>query len=103
MDLLALASLTHRLTVSAPNQAESGGLVINVFWILVVAANFLVFLVAAWYLGLRNLPRNLGERRERIEQACPTRDVRRINRRQRRLRAGPRLRAASRPCRSLPT
>ena len=38
-------------------QAETGGLVINVFWILVVAANFLIFLVAAWYLGLRNLPK----------------------------------------------
>lgn len=81
MELLALASLTSRLTVSAPpTAAESGGLVINVFWILVVAANFLIFLVAAWYLGLRNLPANLGARRSRIEQALKDADAARQER-----------------------
>src|SRR5690242_14794078 len=63
-------------------QAEPTGLVINVFWILVVAANFLIFLVAAWYLGLRNLPRNLGQRRDRIEQALRDADAARVEREQ---------------------
>ena len=83
MDPLALASLTSRLPISAPPmEAESGGLVINVFWILVVAANFLIFLVAAWYLGLRNVPRNLGARRERIEQSLKDADAARQEREQ---------------------
>ena len=83
MDLLALASLTSNLHVSAPpGAAEQGGLVINFFWILVVAANFLIFLVAAWYLGLRNLPRNLGARRDRIEQALRDADAARVEREQ---------------------
>jgi F-type H+-transporting ATPase subunit b len=80
---LVLASLTSRLLVSAPPAAEENtGLVINVFWILVVAANFLIFLVAAWYLGLRNLPRNLGARRERIEQSLKDADQARVDREQ---------------------
>ncbi len=83
MDLLALASLTSRLPTSAPpGAAEQGGLVINVFWILVVSANFLIFLVAAWYLGLRNLPRNLGARRDRIEQSLRDADAARVEREQ---------------------
>ncbi len=81
--MLALASLTWHLPISAPPmQAESGGLVINFFWILVVSANFLIFLVAAWYLGLRNLPRNLQARRERIEQALRDADAARVEREQ---------------------
>ena len=81
MDPLALASLTSHIPVSAPPGAtETGGLVINVFWILVVAANFLIFLVAAWYLGLRNLPANLGARRARIEQSLRDADAARQER-----------------------
>jgi F-type H+-transporting ATPase subunit b len=83
VDLLAFASLTSRLLVSAPPaQEENTGLVINVFWILVVAANFLIFLVAAWYLGLRNLPKNLGARRDRIEQSLKDADQARLDREQ---------------------
>jgi F-type H+-transporting ATPase subunit b len=54
----------------AINDAEGAeaGLVINFFWIFVAAANFLVFLLLAWYLGFRSLSRNLDQRRERIEQ-----------------------------------
>lgn len=83
MDLLALTGLTHQLTTTAQAaEAEATGLVINVFWILVVAANFLIFLVAAWYLGLRNLPRNLAQRRERIEQSLRDADAARVEREQ---------------------
>ena len=81
MDLLALAGAGHSIPISGPpTAAEPTGLVINLFWILVVAANFLIFLVAAWYLGLRNLPRNLGERRNRIEQALRDADAARQER-----------------------
>src|SRR3954451_18459194 len=83
MDLLVLTGMSHQLTTTAPPaEAEATGLVINVFWILAVAANFLIFLVAAWYLGLRNLPRNLAQRRERIEQSLRDADAARVEREQ---------------------
>ena len=64
-------------------EAESTGLVINVFWILVVAANFLIFLVAAWYLGLRNLSAQpWRSAAERIEQALRDADTARQEREQ---------------------
>ena len=70
MHLWALAGQAAGTAANLVGQAEaSGGLVINVFWILVVAANFVFFLVAAWYFGLRNIPRNLAARRARIEQS----------------------------------
>ncbi len=80
MDLFALGGAGHSLVSALQAEAENTGLVINVFWILVVAANFLFFLVAAWYLGLRNVPRNLGARRERIEQALRDADAARQER-----------------------
>src|SRR3954451_21113881 len=83
MDLLVLTGMSHQLTTTAPPaEAEATGLVINVFWILVVAANFLIFLVAAWYLGLRNLPKNLEARRARIEQSLRDADAARVEREQ---------------------
>ena len=80
MDLFALGGAGHSVVSALQAEAESTGLVINVFWILVVAANFLIFLVAAWYLGLRNVPRNLGARRDRIEQALRDADAARQER-----------------------
>jgi F-type H+-transporting ATPase subunit b len=55
------------IAAQAEETAEPG-LVINLFWILVVAANFLVFLLLAWYLGFRRLSGTLESRRVRIEQ-----------------------------------
>jgi F-type H+-transporting ATPase subunit b len=80
VDLFALGGAGQSLVSALQAEAESTGLVINVFWILVVAANFLIFLVAAWYLGLRNVPRNLGARRDRIEQALRDADAARQER-----------------------
>jgi F-type H+-transporting ATPase subunit b len=80
VDLFALGGAGHSVVSALQAEAESTGLVINVFWILVVAANFLIFLVAAWYLGLRNVPRNLGARRDRIEQALRDADAARQER-----------------------
>jgi F-type H+-transporting ATPase subunit b len=81
--LLALAGLAQDFaTSSAPAEGEATGLVINVFWILAVAANFLFFLVVAWYVGLRNVPRNLAQRRERIEQSLRDADAARVEREQ---------------------
>ena len=82
MDLLALASLAARITTSAPPQADEGGtgVVINLFWVVAFAANLIIFFVAAWYLGLRNLPANLAARRARIEQSLRDADAARQER-----------------------
>ncbi len=80
MDLFAVAGLSLHLGAAPPAAAEGSGLVINLFWVLIVAANFVFFLVAAWYLGLRNLPRTLAARRARIEQALRDADAARLER-----------------------
>lgn len=65
---------------AAHAQEGEAGLVINFFWILVVAANFLVFLLLAWYLGFRRLSGTLEARRERIEQGLRDADAARVER-----------------------
>jgi F-type H+-transporting ATPase subunit b len=81
VDLLALASLAGRLP-PLTSQAEAGGtgVVINLFWVVAFAANLVIFFVAAWYLGLRNLPANLAARRARIEQSLRDADAARQER-----------------------
>ncbi|MES2211187.1 MAG: F0F1 ATP synthase subunit B [Chloroflexota bacterium] len=50
-------------------QAEEGpGLVINGFWIIVSAANFLFFLFIIWLVAFKPISSMLSTRRERIEQ-----------------------------------
>ena len=82
MHILATAIQLPAYAFDAPPAAETGGLVINFFWIAVVAANFLIFLVAAWYLGLRNIPATLAQRRSRIEQSLRDADQARVEREQ---------------------
>ena len=80
--ILALAAGVGHLAANAAPAAEGPGLVINLFWILVVAANFLVFLLLAWYLGFRRLSGTLEARRERIEQGLKDADEARREREQ---------------------
>jgi F-type H+-transporting ATPase subunit b len=54
--------------LTAEAGGESSGLVINWFWILVSAANFLFFLFVLYRLALGPLSKLLDERRARIEQ-----------------------------------
>jgi F-type H+-transporting ATPase subunit b len=60
--------------------SEGAGLTINVFWILVAGANFIVFAALAWYLGFRPLSSTLAARRERIEQGLKDADTARRDR-----------------------
>ena len=80
--VLAIASGFGRAAEAAAEGGEATGLVINFFWILVVAANFLVFLLLAWYLGFRRLSGTLEARRERIEQGLRDADAARVEREQ---------------------
>jgi F-type H+-transporting ATPase subunit b len=67
VDLFALAGGISQ--AAAPAQAEAGpGLVINGFWIIVSAANFLFFLFVIYTLAFKPISVMLSSRRERIEQ-----------------------------------
>jgi F-type H+-transporting ATPase subunit b len=80
--ILALAVGLGHVAASAAPASEEPGLVINLFWILIVAANFLVFLMLAWYLGFRRLSGTLESRRARIEQGLKDADEARVEREQ---------------------
>lgn len=67
MDLFAIAGGIAQ--GAAALQAEEGsGLVINGFWIIVSAANFLFFLFVSWLVAFKPISAMLSTRRERIEQ-----------------------------------
>jgi F-type H+-transporting ATPase subunit b len=85
IEILAAASgMSHGIGAILA-QAEAPpetGVLVNVFSILLVAANFLVFLLLAWYLGFRRLSGTLETRRERIEQGLRDADAARVEREQ---------------------
>ena len=68
MDLFSLAGGLAQGAVALTAEEESAGLVINGFWIIVSAANFLFFLFVIWALAFRPISTMLSTRRERIEQ-----------------------------------
>ena len=82
METLALAQgLTEALPVlAAEAEGEGGGLTVNLFWVIVAAANFLVFFLLAWKIAIEPLGERLQERRERIEQGLKDADAARRDR-----------------------
>jgi F-type H+-transporting ATPase subunit b len=70
VELLSLAGTVARESVllAAEPAAEPAGLVINFFWVIVSAANFLFFLFVLYKLALGPIGEMLRTRRERIEQ-----------------------------------
>ncbi len=84
MDILAVAQgLTEALPTLAaetPEVQETGGLTVNLFWILVAAANFAVFFMIAWKVVIEPLGERLQERRGRIEQGLKDADAARRDR-----------------------
>lgn len=66
--MLALVGEVTR-QVAVPAQAEAGpGLQINLFWVIVSAANFIVFFLIVRAVAFSGLTRTLEDRRSRIEQ-----------------------------------
>ena len=61
-------------------EAVKSGLTLNLFWIVVSALNFLVFFAIAWKLALKPVAKQLGERRDRIEQGLLDADAARRDR-----------------------
>ncbi|TMD31235.1 MAG: F0F1 ATP synthase subunit B [Chloroflexi bacterium] len=69
MDLLAIAGgLSSDALGALAAEETSGGLAINLFWIVVSSLNFIVFAVILNLLFGSTVRRMLNERRERIEQ-----------------------------------
>ncbi len=82
MEILAVAQgLTEAQQVlAAAASEEGGGLTVNLFWVIVAAANFLVFFLLAWKIAIEPLGERLQERRERIEQGLKDADAARRDR-----------------------
>ena len=68
MDLLAVVGTQGHQSVAAFAAEASTGLVVNGFWIIVSAANFLFFLFLVWTFAFKPISGMLTSRRERIEQ-----------------------------------
>ncbi|MFN8622031.1 MAG: F0F1 ATP synthase subunit B [Chloroflexota bacterium] len=83
MDLLAVAGglgqAAHAFVAGA-EATSSPGLTINIFWIIVSAANFLVFFALAYIIVLKPVGRMIAERRDRIEQGLKDADAARRDR-----------------------
>jgi F-type H+-transporting ATPase subunit b len=60
--------------------AATGGLTINLFWIIVAALNFIVFFAVLYLIVLKPIGVTLRERRARIEQGIHDADQARIER-----------------------
>jgi F-type H+-transporting ATPase subunit b len=70
VDLLAVASGFGREVVRLATEAEGGEALfqVNLFQVIIAAANFLLFLAIIWTFAFRPVSRMLAERQERIEQ-----------------------------------
>jgi F-type H+-transporting ATPase subunit b len=67
---------------AAATGEEAAGFQINLFWIVVQAATFLLFLVILWLTAFKRIGSVLEERRSRIEQGLRDADAARVEREQ---------------------
>lgn len=70
MDLLAVVSGAGRAAVrlAAQTGGETGGLTINLFWVISSAATFILFLAIIWTFAFAPISKMLADRKARIEQ-----------------------------------
>lgn len=82
MNLLAVAGATALGSTppAAETSGEGAGLVINLFWIIVSAANFLFFLFVIKAVAFGPISKMLDDRRARIEQGLKDAEEARRNR-----------------------
>jgi len=80
VDILAIATDAGRHVV--PLAAEEGGALfqINLFWVIVSAANFILFFVIIWSFAFKPISAMLADRRSRIEQGLKDADQARRDR-----------------------
>jgi F-type H+-transporting ATPase subunit b len=75
-----LAEALPTLAAEAVEGEESGGLTVNLFWVIVAGANFAVFFLLAWKIVIEPMGERLQQRRERIEQGLKDADAARRDR-----------------------
>lgn len=80
MEFLAVAAGLSGRTVRLAAETAAGGLTINLFWVIVSALNFIIFLAVIWAFGFKPLSTMLTSRRERIEQGLKDADQARLER-----------------------
>ncbi len=80
MDFLALAGVATHAVVLPAAEASGAGLQINLFWVIVSAANFIVFFLIVRSLAFSGLMKTLDDRRARIEQGLKDADQARRDR-----------------------
>jgi F-type H+-transporting ATPase subunit b len=68
VDLYAVATEGGRAVVALTAGSEAGGFTINLFWVIVSAVNFLVFLALIWLFAFKPLGAMLDSRKQRIAQ-----------------------------------
>ncbi len=68
MDILALVGAAARQAAVAPAATEGPTFQINLFWVIVSAANFIVFFLIVRSIAFGGLVKTLDERRARIEE-----------------------------------
>ncbi len=95
------AGQAAREVVRLQADTATGGLTINLFWIIVAALNFLVFFAVLYLIVLKPIGVTLRERRARIEQGIHDADQARIERAAGEAAAVAELNAARRDAREL--
>ncbi len=82
MDLLAVASDVGRQVIQLTQEAgvEEAKFQVNLFQVVIAAANFVVFLVLLWVFALKPVSRMLDDRRSRIEQGLKDAEQARVDR-----------------------
>ena len=80
MEPLALLQLAGRSSLALAAESGGSGLTINLFWIIVSALNFLVFLAIIWAIFFKPVSTLLSKRRAVIEQGLRDADVARRER-----------------------
>ena len=77
MELLAVTSELGREVVRLTTEAEGAPLFqVNLFQVIIAAANFLLFLAIIWTFAFKPVSRMLEDRRSRIEQGLPEKELR---------------------------
>ncbi len=76
MHLFAIAGGIARAS-TAP-AAEAGGFTINLFWVIVAALNFLVFLAVIWAFAFKPVAAMLSGRQAKIEQGLKDAEAARL-------------------------
>ena len=79
--MLAVATVAGGHVARLAQEAESAALFqINLFWVLVSAANFILFFVIIWTFAFKPVTAMLNDRRSRIEQGLKDADQARRDR-----------------------